>query len=47
MLYLTIYVFVVIFIFYLSYRVSTIERKKQRLSKDDAILYDDEENVKF
>lgn len=47
MLYMIIHILVVIVIFYLSYRLSAIERKKERLAKDDAILYDDEENIKF
>ncbi len=47
MLYMIIHILVVIVIFYLSYRLSATERKKERLAKDDAILYDEEENIKF
>ncbi len=46
-LYMVIYIFVVFIIFYLAYRLSVIERKKEKLSRDDAILYDDENNIKF
>lgn len=46
-LYTIIHILVVIVIFYLSYRLSSIERKKERLTKDDAILYDEEENIRF
>lgn len=47
MLYMIIHILVVIILFYLSYRLSVIERKKEKLAKDDAILYDEEENIKF
>lgn len=46
-LYMIIHILVVNLAFYLSYRLSIIERKKERLAKDDAILSDDEENIKF
>lgn len=46
-LYMIIHILVVILLFYLSYRLSYIERKKEKLAKDDAILFDEEENVKF
>ena len=39
------HILVVIVIFYLSYRLSAIERKKEKLAKDDAILYDEEKNI--
>lgn len=45
--YVIINIAVIGLIVYLSFRLSYIERKKERLSKDDAILYDDEENIKF
>ena len=35
------------FIFYLIYRISNIESKRERLQKDDIVLFDEEENVKF
>lgn len=47
MFYMIIHILVVIVIFYLSYRLSSIERKKEKISKDDEILYDEEENIKF
>lgn len=47
LLYSIIYLFVIILIFYLSHRLSTIEKKKQKLEKDDVVLYDEEENVKY
>lgn len=47
MLFMVIHILVVIILFYLSYRLSAIERKKERLAKDDEILYDEEENIKF
>ena len=46
-LYIIIHMFVVMIIFYLISRLSSIERKKQQLAKDDAILYDEEENIKI
>lgn len=46
-IYMGIYILVIVIILYLSYRLSTIERKKGNLAKDDAILYDEEENVKL
>ncbi len=47
MLYIIIHIALVILIFYISNRLSAIETKKQKLAKDDAILYDEEENIKF
>ena len=47
MLYMIIYIFVVFIIFYLAYRLFAIERKREKLSRDDAILYDKENNIKF
>ncbi len=46
-LYGIIQLVVIVVILYLSYRLSTIERKKEKLAKDDIILYDEEENIKF
>ena len=46
-LYMAIHILLIIVIFYLSYRLSAIERKREKLAKDDAILYDEEENVKY
>lgn len=46
-LYMIIHILVVMIIFYLSHRLSSIERKKEKLARDDAILYDEEENIKF
>ena len=36
---------IVAILFYLSSRLSRIEEKKQRLSKDDKILFDEEQNI--
>lgn len=47
MLYMVIYILVVVVIFYLAYRLSAMERKKEELQKDDAVLFDEEENIKF
>lgn len=46
-LYMVIHVIVILLIFYLSFRLSSMERKKENLTKDDAVLFDDEENVKY
>ena len=46
-LYIIIHLAVVAIIFYLSCRLSYIERKKERLAKDDIVLYDEEENIKI
>ena len=46
-LYFIIHILFVFLIFYLSNRLSTIENKKEKLMKDDVVLYDDEENIKF
>lgn len=40
-------VFEIILLFYQISKVSQIQDKRDRLSKDDAILFDKEENVKF
>lgn len=40
-------VFEIILLFYQISKVSQIQEKRDRLSKDDAILFDEEENVKF
>lgn len=46
-LYMIIHVAIVVLTIYLSYRLATIEVKKQKLAKDDSVLYDDEQNVKY
>ncbi len=46
-IYMIIHIVCVVFIFYLSYRLISIQDNKQRLAKDDVILYDKEENVKY
>lgn len=46
-LYMIIHFIVVAVIFYLSCRLSYIERKKAKLAKDDIVLYDEEENIKI
>lgn len=43
--YMLIQFLIVAILFYLSSRLSRIEEKKQRLSKDDKILFDEEQNV--
>lgn len=40
-------VFIIILLIYQISKVSKIQEKRDRLSKDDAILFDEEENVKF
>ena len=46
-LYMIIHVAIVVLTIYLSYRLATIEVKKQKLAKDDSVLNDDEQNVKY
>ena len=46
-LYVIINVLISIGILYLADRISKIEEKKERLAKDDIILNDEEENVKY
>ena len=45
--YMVIHIAIVILIFYLAHRLSTIEEKKEKVLKDDAVLFDDEKNVKY
>lgn len=47
MLYVIIHILVIILILYLSYRLTSIEIKKEKLSKDDKILFDEETNIRF
>ena len=44
-IYMVIQFIIVAILFYLSSRLSRIEEKKQRLSKDDKILFDEEQNI--
>ena len=46
-LYMVLQVLIVILTIYLSYRLTNIEIKKERLAKDDEVLYDEEQNVKY
>lgn len=46
-IYMAVELFVAIGIFYLSCRISKIEERKNKLKNDDAILFDDEENIKI
>ena len=46
-MYLIVQLIMILILFYLSYRLSVREMKKEKLAKDDAILYDEEENIKF
>ncbi len=47
MLYLMIQIIITAILFYLIYRLCIIENKKQKLAKDDIVVYDEEENIKF
>ena len=47
MVYLITYILIIAVIIYLTHRLSTIESKREKLRKDDAILYDEEENIKI
>ncbi len=47
MLYITVQMAIIAITFFLSHRVSARERKKEKLTKDDAILFDEEENIKY
>lgn len=42
-----LHILVIILILYLSYRLYSIERKKEKLAKDDKILFDEEQNIRF
>lgn len=46
-LYMVIYFITICIIFYLVYRLSNMEEKKEKVYKDDAVLFDEEENIKF
>lgn len=46
-LYMVIYIIAICIIFYLAHRLDKIEDKKEELYKDDAVLFDEEENIKF
>ena len=46
-LYMAIYFITICIIFYLAYRLANLEDKKEELHKDDAVLFDEEENIKF
>ena len=46
-MYLIVQLIMILILFYLSYRLSVREMKKGKLAKDDVILYDEEENIKF
>lgn len=46
-LYIAVHIAIIVLLFYLIHRLSSIEKRKSQLSKDDAILYDEEENIKF
>ena len=46
-LYVVINILVSMGILYLADRISKIEEKKERLAKDDIVLNDEEENVKY
>ena len=46
-LYIVIYFIAICMIFYLAHRLANREEKKEELYKDDAVLFDEEENIKF
>ena len=46
-LYMVLQLVITILIFYFSIRLTNIENKKDKLSKDDKILFDDVQNVKY
>lgn len=46
-LYIAIYVITICIIFYLAHRLANMEEKKEELYQDDAVLFDEEENIKF
>ena len=46
-LYMVIYCITICIIFYLAHRLENMEDKKEELYKDDAVLFDEEENIKF
>ncbi len=47
MLFIGIYALIVVTIFYLTYRLFAIEKKRKRLEKDDIVVYDEEQNIKI
>lgn len=46
-LYMAIYFIMICILFYLAHRLANMEEKKEELYKDDAVLFDEEENIKF
>ena len=46
-LYMAIYFIMICVLFYLAHRLANMEEKKEELYKDDAVLFDEEENIKF
>ena len=46
-LYMVIYFITICIIFYLAHRLENMEDKKEELHKDDDVLFDEEENIKF
>ena len=47
MIYIFFQFLAVIFILYFSFRIEHIEERKEKLKKEDEVLFDEEENVKF
>ena len=45
--YIVINILLIILIFYLAHRLSVIEQKKDEVTKNDEVLFDEEENVKM
>ncbi len=46
-IYMVLHILLVVLIFYLAHRLAVIEDKKDEVTKNDDVLFDDEENVKF
>ena len=46
-LYMSIELIMICVLFYLAHRLANMEEKKEELYKDDAVLFDEEENIKF
>lgn len=46
-IYMVIHVMIALIIFYLASRLSSKESKKQKVYKNDTVLFDEEENIKF
>lgn len=45
--YIIIYILITSFIFFMSFKLSSVEEKKEKVLDNDAVLFDNEENIKF